>query len=271
LSAPAFAAQSASYRYDATRTPALDNVTLTIPVGSFYAFIGPNGSGKSTLLKLLLGALRPTAGVVSFGDRPSAEWDRRTFARRVGVVAQIEELLFPFTVREFVMMGRYPHLGPWQQARDIDEAAVTRALERCDIVPLAERTILQLSGGERQRARLARALAQEPEVLVLDEPTAALDISHEMAVFELLADLRRSGQVTIVAATHNINLAARYATHILLLQRGSVVAQGDARAVIEREQIESVYGWPVSIQPHAGPGSDAGLPQVIPLGNFTAQ
>jgi iron complex transport system ATP-binding protein len=268
MSAVVFATQNAGFRYNEGAPPALVDVTLAVPAESFFAFIGPNGSGKSTLLKLLLGALRPTTGAVQFAERPSADWDRREFARRVGVVAQIEELLFPFTVRELVMMGRYPHLGPWQRARAVDEAAVTRALERCDIAGLADRTILQLSGGERQRARVARALAQEPSVLVLDEPTAALDISHEMAVFELLADLRRSAGVTIVTATHNLNLAARYATHIVLLQRGEIVAQGGAAEVVERATIERVYGWPVTILPHPGPGADAGVPQVIPLGNF---
>ena len=268
MSAAVFSTQNAAFRYDAAARAALAGITLSIPQQSFFAFIGPNGSGKSTLLKLLLGALRPTEGTVLFGERAAADWDRREFALRVGVVAQIEELLFPFSVRELVMMGRYPHLGPWQRARDIDETAVTRALERCDIAGLAERTILQLSGGERQRARVARALAQEPSVLVLDEPTAALDISHEMAVFELLADLRRSAGVTIVTATHNINLAARYATHIVLLQQGEVVAQGAAAQVLERATIERVYGWPVTVQPHPGPGADTGVPQVIPLGNL---
>ena len=268
MSAPVFSTQNATFRYDATARAALSNITLDVPEQSVFAFIGPNGSGKSTLLKLLLGALKPTEGTVLFGERAAADWDRREFALRVGVVAQIEELLFPFSVRELVMMGRYPHLGPWQRARDIDEAAVTRALERCDIAALADRTILQLSGGERQRARVARALAQEPSVLVLDEPTASLDISHEMAVFELLADLRRSAGVTIVTATHNLNLAARYATHIVLLQRGEVVAQGSATEVLDRATIERVYGWPVTVQPHPGPGSDTGVPQIIPLGNF---
>ncbi len=268
MSDTVFSAQNASYRYDAGASPAVNEVSVTVQRGSFCAFIGPNGSGKSTLLKLLLGALRPTTGSVFFEGTSATEWDRRDFARRVGVVAQIEELLFPFTVRELVMMGRYPHLGPWQRARAVDEAAVTHALERCDITALAGRTIQQLSGGERQRARVARALAQEPNVLVLDEPTAALDMSHEMAVFELLADLRRTADVTIVTATHNINLAARYATDIVLLQRGALVAQGSADVVIVRELMESVYGWPVSIQPHRGPGRDSGVPQVIPLGNF---
>ena len=264
----AFSAERAGYRHDVGARAALSGVTLDVSAGSFYALIGPNGSGKSTLLKLLLGALKPTEGTVSFDGKPAIEWDRKAFAQRVGVVPQIEELLFPFTVRELVMMGRYPHLGPWQRAREQDEAAVNRALERCDIAPLAERTILQLSGGERQRARVARALAQEPEVLVLDEPTAALDISHEMAVFELLSDLQRKNSVTIVTATHNLNLAARYASHVVLLQRGIMVAQGNARDVIVRELIEEVYDWPVAVQPHPGPGTDTGAPQVIPLGNF---
>jgi iron complex transport system ATP-binding protein len=262
---PLFEASAASFRYPGAARGALEHVDLTIHQGSFCALIGPNGSGKSTLLKLLLGVLRPVRGTVLFDGRAAADWDRRAFARRVGVVAQLEEILFPATVWEFVMMGRYPHLGPWQRERAADRAAVVRALERCDIAPLAERSVLELSGGERQRARVARALAQEPTVLVLDEPTAALDLGHEMAVFELLAALCRQDRVTVITATHNLNHAARFAGQLTLLSAGRAVATGTPAQVISQSIVEQVYQWPVRVFPHDGPGEDRGAPQIVPL------
>ncbi|MGH6692552.1 MAG: ABC transporter ATP-binding protein, partial [Gammaproteobacteria bacterium] len=227
--------------------------------------IGPNGSGKSTLLKLMLGVLRPAAGHVAFGGRTVLAWPRRELARRVGVVSQAEDLAFPITVLELIAMGRYPHLGPWRRAGRADRAAITRAMERCEVAHLADRFVATLSGGERQRARLARALAQEPTTLVLDEPTAALDIAHEMAIFELLVSLAEKDGATIVVVTHQLNLAARYAHRLLLLDRGRVAAEGPPAAVLTRAAIEQTYGWPVNVYPHAGPGRDAGAPQIVPL------
>ncbi|HEX9937977.1 MAG TPA: ABC transporter ATP-binding protein [Longimicrobium sp.] len=248
---------------DASR-PALDGVSLDVRAGACTAVLGPNGSGKSTLMRILLGTLEPQAGSVAFDDRPLAEWTREQIARQVGVVPQGEEAVFPMTVRELVAMGRYPHLGPWRREGEADRRAVERAMRRCDVLAFAARPIGTLSGGERQRARVARALAQEPAALALDEPTAALDVSHEMAIFELLRDLGRAG-TTVLLVTHNLNLAARYADRLVLLDRGRIAAQGTPAQVLTRETVERVYGWPVRIHPHPGPGPDTGAPQVVPL------
>jgi iron complex transport system ATP-binding protein len=167
-------------------------------------------------------------------------------------------------VRELVAMGRYPHLGPWRREGEADRRAVEEAMRRCDVLGLAHRPVSTLSGGERQRARVARALAQEPAALALDEPTAALDVSHEMAIFELLRELGRAG-TTVLLVTHNLNLAARYADRLVLLDRGAVAAAGTPAEVLTRETVERVYGWPVRIGRHEGPGPDEGAPQVIPL------
>ena len=172
---------------------------------------------------------------------------------------------FPVSVRELVSMGRYPHLGPLRPEGDADRAAVDAAMQRCDVADLAARAMDTLSGGERQRARIARALAQTPETLVLDEPTASLDIGHEMAVFELLRSLAHGEGRTVVVATHNLNLAARYADSLLLLHKGRVAASGDARSVMQQQVIESVYAWPVDIFEHQAPGFDRGTPQIAPL------
>lgn len=257
-------ARGLHYRYPDADAPALIDVDLAIDRGSFYAVIGPNGCGKTTLLRLMLGALEPTRGIVDYDGRPVADWPRRDLARRVGVVPQVENLVFPIAVRDLVGMGRYPHLGTWRAAGPADRAAVDRALEICDIAQLAHRPVGTLSGGEQQRTRVARALAQMPDTLVLDEPTASLDISHEMGIFELLRDLADDG-VTVVMVTHNINTAARYADRLLLLDRGRAAAEGPAGTVLAPGTLEEVYRWPLVITHHAAPGPDAGAPQVVPL------
>jgi iron complex transport system ATP-binding protein len=252
------------YRYPGAADDALREVDLAVAAGSLYGIIGPNGCGKTTLLRALLGALEPDAGEVVYDGRPVRDWPRRELARRVGVVPQVEELVFPLTVRELVAMGRYPHLGAWQGEGPGDRAAVERALETCDVAGMADRPVATLSGGERQRARLARALAQEPGTLVLDEPTASLDISHEMGIFELLRSLADHG-VTVLIVTHNLNVAARYADRLLLLDRGRPAAEGEPAQVFTRHTLESVYRWPLALLPHPGPGPDQGAPQLLPL------
>jgi ABC-type cobalamin/Fe3+-siderophores transport system ATPase subunit len=260
-----FRAAGVSYRYPGADRPALDGVDLAVPRGALYAVIGPNGSGKSTLLRLLLGVLRADAGAVGYDGRAIGEWSRRELARRVGVVPQVEELAFPLSVRELVAMGRYPYLGPWRHTGPTDREAVEEAMARCDVLDMADRPVDSLSGGERQRARLARALAQRPDTLVLDEPSAALDIRHEMEIFERLRRLADDAGVTVLLVTHHLNLAARYAPRLLLLDRGRLAAEGTPDDVLTEANVRRVYRWPVAILPHAGPGRDTGAPQVVPL------
>lgn len=254
------------YRYPGARRDALRDVDLAVPRGGFYAVIGPNGCGKTTLLRLLLGALGPAAGQIAYDNRPLDDWRRRALARRIGVVTQSEEIVFPISVRELVAMGRYPHLGPWRGEGAADRSAVGAAMARCDVAEFASRPVHTLSGGERQRARLARALAQEPDTLVLDEPTASLDIAHEMGIFELLRGLADSG-TTVVMVTHNLNVAARYADRLLLLDQGRPVAEGPPDHVFSASTLRAVYRWPVRVASHPGPGPDTGAPQVTPLRN----
>jgi iron complex transport system ATP-binding protein len=265
VSVPLLEARGVRFSYPGGTRLVVDDVDVQVEAGSFYAVLGPNGSGKSTLLRLLLGALVPDRGVVRFAGRDVASWGRRELARRVGVVPQSEELAFPCTVRELVAMGRYPHLGAWRREGPADQRAIVDAMRRCDVLELAQRPLARLSGGERQRARIARALAQCPGTLVLDEPSASLDIRHEMGIFELLATLAARGRVTVLLATHNLNLAARYADRLLLLERGRVAAEGSPAKVLERACIERVYRWPVAITTYPGPGSGTGAPQVVAL------
>jgi iron complex transport system ATP-binding protein len=252
-----WSARGVGFRHSGAVAPTLQEVTLDIRSGRMTALLGPNGAGKSTLLQLLLGAVAPATGELYFEGRPVAAWSRRDLARAIGVVPQGEaEPLF--SVREIVAMGRYPHLGHWRRERAADVAVIQRAMDRCHVSEFANRWLATLSGGERQRVRLARALAQEPSVLVLDEPTAYLDVRHEMATFALLRDLCDRG-TTIVLATHNLNLAARYADDLVLLQRGRVSACGTPAQVLTAERVAAVYEWTVSIERHA-----SGAPQVVP-------
>ena len=261
----AFDARGLGFRYRSSPDDVLRDIRLSIPSGSLYGIVGPNGSGKSTLLRVLLGAVPPSRGEVRYQGRQVHTWSRRDLAREVGVVSQSEEGRFPVSVRETVAMGRYPHLGLWREERQADRRAIEAAMERCSVAELAGRSLYQISGGERQRVRIARALAQQPRALMLDEPTAALDVHYEMVIFELLAGLAREDGVTVAIVTHNLNLVARYADTLLLLHEGRSLAEGTPREVLRREHLESVYEWPLTVGRHPGPGRDTGAPQVTAL------
>ncbi|HET7275365.1 MAG TPA: ABC transporter ATP-binding protein [Longimicrobiaceae bacterium] len=261
----AWEVEALRFRYQDAKLDAVDRVTASVAAGRCTAVLGPNGSGKSTLMRLMLGTLRPDEGSIRFGGKALSGWTRKELAREIGVVPQFEEAAFPMSVRQLVAMGRYPTLGPWRREGDDDRRAISTAMDRCEVADLADRPIATLSGGEKQRVRVARALAQEPRVLALDEPTLALDIRHEMAIFELLRDLVGGG-VTVLIITHNLDLASRYADSLILLDRGRVAAHGTPTEVIDADLLTRVYGWPVRISTHPGPGPDTGAPQVVPLG-----
>jgi iron complex transport system ATP-binding protein len=254
-----FEARGASYRYPGAREDAVAGADVAVPAGALVGVVGPNGCGKTTLLHLLLGTRRPSTGTAHALGRPAADWRRRDLARRVAVVAQREEPVFPLRVRDAVRLGRYPHVGPFRPFSTDDETAVETALARADATHLADRWVQALSGGEWQRVRIARALAQEPDVLVLDEATANLDLRHEMETFELVAGLVRDQGLTGVLVSHHVNLVARFVDALAVLDRGRVVATGPPEAVLRRDVIERVFAWPVEItQWH-------GVPQIVPL------
>jgi len=246
-------------RYAGAPRDALRAVSLDVRAGEFHALLGPNGSGKTTLLRAALGLVQPVQGRAEILGRPAQDWPRRDLARVVGVVPQREENLFPQRVRETVLLGRYPHLSLFGGVRPADRAAVDRALVACDAVDLADRWLWTLSGGEYQRVRLARALAQEPKLLVLDEPTASLDLRHEMELFELVRDLVDGHGLAALMITHHVNLAARFADQVVILAEGQAVARGAPAEVLTRDTVERVFSWPVAIEPFDG------RPQMIPL------
>lgn len=247
------------YRYPTAARDALTAVSLSVGPGEFHAILGPNGSGKTTLVRIALGAVKPLSGRADIDGRPASQWARRDLARLVGVVPQREDNLFPQRVRETVLLGRYPYLSLWGRERPEDHAAVDRALADCDATDLADRWVWTLSGGEYQRVRVARALAQEPRLLVLDEPGVSLDLRHEMALFELVRGLVDAQQLGVLMITHDLNLAARFADSLLLLSEGTVVASGAPEGVLTRQTVERVFGWPVALQ------TVEGRPHMVPL------
>jgi iron complex transport system ATP-binding protein len=253
-------AEEVVVRYAGSRAPALREVSMEVHPGSLYAVLGPNGSGKSSLMRALLG-LRPVErGTVLVDDTPVQAWDRRTLARAVGAVTQAEAISFPLTTRELVAMGRYPHLGPLEREGPRDREAIARALSVCDLSDLADRDVTTLSGGEFQRARIARALAQQPRALILDEPTASLDVGHEMTILELLRASADSG-MTVLLITHGLDMAARFADRMLLLSEGVVAAEGTPQEVMREDILRRVYDWPLAV--HLDP--ETGTPRVTPL------
>jgi iron complex transport system ATP-binding protein len=252
-------ARGIEVRYRGAGLRAVSGVSLRLAAGELLAVVGPNGSGKTTLLKALLGGLPLEAGEVTVLGRPLAAWTPRELAARVGVVTQREEMLFPLSVESTVTLGRYVHLGPLAGEREIDRAVVAEAMRRADVAGLGGRRTDTLSGGEWQRVRIARALAQEPRLLVLDEPTNSLDVRHEMEVFELIRRLAGQGIATLLV-THHLNLAARYADRLLLLDRGRPAAEGSPADVLTSEAVARVFEWPVAITTWCD-----GSPQVVPL------
>jgi iron complex transport system ATP-binding protein len=218
----------------------LDGVCLTVEPGTFLGLVGPNGAGKTTLLRTVSGALSPDTGTVSLdGDRLD-EFGSKAASRRVAVVPQDTTVSFGFTARDVVAMGRTPHRGRFEPSSRADSEAVDDALARVDAEHLAERRIDELSGGERQTVTIARALAQETPILLLDEPTASLDVNHQVETLELVADLVADGK-TVVAAIHDLSLAARYCDELALLAGGDIVATGLPESVLTRDRLADSF------------------------------
>jgi len=230
----------------------LRGIDLSLQPGELVALLGANGSGKTTLLRLLSGALRAGAGEVSVAGRPVGEWPRMSLARRVAVLPQHLELPEGFRVAELVAMGRAPHARRLFGSTAEDEAAVERALLDADARDLADRYPHELSGGERQRVLVAMALAQEPDLLLLDEPTLHLDLAHQVALLRQLRRLHAGRQLTVLAVLHDLNLAAAFAPRVVLLDEGQVAADGSPDDVLTRDIIQRVFGVSVEFVHTAG-------------------
>ena len=246
--------------YAGTAINAVDGASFEAPRGRLTALAGPNGSGKSSIVRALIRRADVVSGSVAIDGRDVKAHSLSELAISVAVVPQREDATFPVQVREYVGLGRYPHLGLWRTASERDRHAVEDALRQADVASLADRETDALSGGEWQRVRIARALAQKTQALVLDEPTTFLDVAHEMAIFELLHSLARSG-LAVLLVSHQLNLVARFADHIVLLNKGRVATAGAAAQVMRADTLESIYGWPVVISRDPA----VGAPALVPL------
>jgi iron complex transport system ATP-binding protein len=219
----------------------IQDIDIAIGGGETVAVIGPNGSGKSTLLKLLCGILVPQEGRVLLSGEPLLELSRREISQRIALVSQDGGGGFPFRVRDVVLMGRAPYLSGFTLEKKGDYEQAEWAMGVTDLAGLSDRLMIELSGGERQRALIARALAQDTELLLLDEPTAYLDIGHQVAVSGLLRRLQREYHKTVVSVTHDINLASTFFDRVILMSKGRIFADGTPDEVIREETIEEVY------------------------------
>ncbi|MFX0162148.1 MAG: ABC transporter ATP-binding protein [Candidatus Hodarchaeota archaeon] len=235
-----------SFSYNGVK--ALERITFEVNEGEVVGVIGPNGSGKSTLLRCISMILKPKVGTVLIDGKNMCEFDRKEIAKNFGVVPQESVIVFPFTVLDIVLMGRTPHLRSRFSKETLDDLEVVKnAMKVTSTQHLANRVINEISGGERQRVIIARALAQEPKVLLLDEPTLHLDINHQMEILELVRELAIKNNLAVVLVTHDLNLASRYCDKLMLLKSGKIYSVGLAEDVLTIDNIRDVYDIEVEI------------------------
>jgi iron complex transport system ATP-binding protein len=255
---PALEVQALDFAYDGP--PVLEGLDLRIDTGELVGIIGPNGSGKTTLLRLIAGTLEPASGGVRLFGRDLESVPRRLRAQTVSVVPQEARVVFDFTVHEIVLMGRAPHLGLLGIEGERDRQVAEDALRATDTLDMADARLAELSGGEKQRVLMARALAQEAPLMLLDEPTAYLDLRHRLELYRLVERLRGERGLTVVAVSHDIHLAARFCPRLVMLHRGRVAADGPPVEVITRQNLRRVYEADV----HIVEDPVSGAPLVVP-------
>ncbi len=260
---PAIAVEDVSFRYGTGqpgRPWTIERVSFDVARGEVLGIVGPNGSGKSSLLKLLAGLLRSGSGQIRVLGHVSSDLSPIAMARMLAVVLQEQTQVFPFTVAETVLMGRFPHrqAGWWsfgsRTDTERDLASAQRAMAETDVLSLADRLVSELSGGELQRVMIARALAQEPAVLLLDEPTAFLDINHQLDICSLISRLRNERHLTVVLVSHDLNIASQYCDRVLMLKAGRLNRIGSPAETIRPDVLQAVYGCDVVVDAHPQTG-----------------
>jgi iron complex transport system ATP-binding protein len=249
-----------SVRFAYARDAVLDDVSFAAPRGTIVGVLGPNGSGKTTLLRLLAAIITPSSGRVTLDGVAVTAFGRRELARRIAVVPQETYATFDFTVLEIVLMGRYPHLGPFELEGASDLAIARDALAATGTAALADRLFSTLSGGEKQRVVIAAALAQSSDVLLLDEPTASLDVGYQLEIASVLGRLNRDRGTTMVVSSHDLNFAASICKELVLIRRGRVIARGPTAEVLTREHVRALYDVDADIAFNARAGHVTVIP-----------
>lgn len=247
--------------FDYEGAEVIKGISFNVKSREIIGILGPNASGKTTLLKNIAGLLRPRSGQVLIQGRNVIHHSQRELSRAIAFVPQEEESFLPFSAEQVVLMGRAPYLSTWGFEGEKDRIKAREAMEATRIVPLRERSLHDLSGGERQRVILARALAQDSPILLLDEPTSHLDIRYQTEIMELCADLNRQKNITLVITLHDINLASLYCHRLLLLKEGAVIAQGTPEEVITEKNLREAFGAEVAVGLH----KESGLPYYLPV------
>ncbi|QFG24894.1 ABC transporter ATP-binding protein [Actinomadura sp. WMMB 499] len=242
----------------------VDRITMTLPPGEITAIVGANGCGKSTLLRGLARLLAPRGGGVLLDGADISRLPARTVARRLGLLPQQPIAPDGITVAELVGRGRHPHQRWFRQFSDADDEAITAAMDATGVTELAQRPVDELSGGQRQRVWIALALAQDPRIMLLDEPTTYLDLAHQVDVLELLTELNAASDRTVVLVLHDLNLACRYAHHLIAMKDGAIAAQGTPPDVITPETVESVFSLPCEVIDDPLTGTPLVLPRPSP-------
>jgi iron complex transport system ATP-binding protein len=263
----ALTVEDVSFRYSATQSGrpwTVERMSFDVAFGEVVGIVGPNGSGKSSLLKLLAGLLRPESGTIRLAGPAINNLTPLAIARILAMVPQEQAQVFPFTVAETVVMGRFPHrqAGWWSMGMEVergeDLAAAHQAMVETDVVDLADRLVSDVSGGERQRVMIARALAQEPRILLLDEPTAFLDLNHQIELCSLIQRLAKERSLTVVLVSHDLNVASLLCNRLVMVKDGKICAQGTPAETIRPEVLRAVYGCDVVVDSHP----QRGVPRV---------
>jgi len=245
----------------------LRNVSFAVKEGEFIGILGPNGSGKTTLLNVIDGILIPQEGEIWINETSCNKLKRGNLAKIIAVVPQESSMIFPFTVQEIVLMGRAPHLGKWRFEGETDFTIARQAMEMTDTLSLMNRSMNALSAGERQRVLIARALAQQPQIMLLDEPTAFLDIRHQIDFFDLIKALNKNRNLTVIGVTHDINLASSYCDRLILMRNGNVHCLGSPDEAITESHIREVYETNVTVDRNPVTGQ----PRVTLLSSYPSE
>ena len=245
MNPPILQTQAINFSYD--QDTVLHSISMNVSPGEFIGILGPNGSGKSTLLKLLGGVLKPDSGQLYFKKKHYQDYQRKQLAQSITWIPQEHPMVFPFKVSEIVLMGRHPYLSAFTFEGDEDIEIARSAMELTQTLQFAQRNFNEISGGEKQRVVIAGAIAQEPELMILDEPTSALDIKYQIQILSILKRLNESKKTTVILAMHDLHLASKFCTRLILLEEGKIFKDGTTKEVLQKEHIEKVYGVKVHL------------------------